>query len=62
LKVGKFIDIGDDTFANLGTPANGFEIYCTNCNTPAAQGDVCATGGDNLGAWAKRTRGVWKCY
>lgn len=62
LKVGKFIDIGDDTFANLGTPANGFEIYCTNCDTPATQGATCTSVGDTAGAWAKRVRGAWQCY
>jgi hypothetical protein len=47
---------------DLGTPADGRIVYCSNCNTPAAQGDACATGGDNAGAEAHRIRGGWKCY
>lgn len=54
--------LASTTFGALGTPANGRIVYCTDCNTPAAQGDVCANAGDEAGAEAHRIRGVWKCY
>jgi hypothetical protein len=49
-------------FASLGAPANGTEIYCSDCDTPASQGATCSSSGDKAGAWAKRIRGAWKCY
>jgi len=55
-------------FANLGTPANGTQTYCTNCTVtaPASCTNVttvaactCASGGS--GAIAKRINGAWLC-
>lgn len=43
------------TFINLGTPANGALIYCSNCTIA----NPCAAGG--TGAFAKRLNGVWVC-
>lgn len=43
------------TFANLGTPANGYLVYCTDCTIA----NPCAGGG--TGAIAKRLNGVWVC-
>lgn len=42
-------------FVDLGTPANGSFIYCTNCTIA----NPCAAGG--TGALAKRLNGVWVC-
>lgn len=51
-------------FANLGAPANGTIVYCSNCD-PAAVGAawaVCSTGGASTGALAVRIAGAWNCY
>lgn len=50
------------TFAGLGTPTNGFQTYCSNCDTPASQGATCSSSGDQVGALAIRIRGGFKCY
>jgi hypothetical protein len=42
-------------FASLGTPANGFVVYCPDCTIA----NPCAGGG--TGAIAKRLNGVWVC-
>lgn len=46
---------GSLTFANLGTPANGSVVYCSDCTkaTPCA--------GSGNGALAKRLNGAWDC-
>jgi hypothetical protein len=46
---------GGITFANLGTPANGTIVYCSNCTVA----NPCATAG--TGAFAKRLNGAWVC-
>jgi hypothetical protein len=43
------------TFANLGTPANGATIYCSDCT----KANPCASGGN--GAFAERINGAWDC-
>jgi hypothetical protein len=43
------------TFANLGTPANGVVLYCSDCTIA----NPCA--GAGTGAIAKRLNGVWVC-
>jgi len=43
------------TFANLGAPANGTQIYCTDCT----QTMPCA--GAGTGGWALRLNGAWSC-
>ncbi|HLW52742.1 MAG TPA: hypothetical protein VKW06_07855 [Candidatus Angelobacter sp.] len=43
------------TFANLGTPANGSMVFCSNCTIA----NPCASGG--TGAIAKRLNGAWVC-
>lgn len=47
--------IGSDVFANLGTPANGVFVYCSDCTVA----NPCA--GAGTGALAKRLNGVWVC-
>jgi hypothetical protein len=42
-------------FANLGTPANGQQVYCSDCTFA----DPCA--GSGTGAIAKRLNGAWRC-
>jgi hypothetical protein len=42
----------DGTFANLGTPANGTQCYCTNCNS------TCTAGG-STGRMCFRENGAW---
>lgn len=42
-------------FANLGTPANGAFVYCSDCTIASP----CAGGG--TGALAKRLNGAWVC-
>lgn len=42
-------------FANLGTPANGVLVFCTDCT----KATPCAGGG--TGAFAKRANGAWDC-
>lgn len=46
---------GSTTFANLGTPANGVFIYCSDCTIA----NPCAGGG--TGALAKRLNSIWVC-
>lgn len=43
------------TFANLGTPANGTQVYCSDC----AVTNPCASGGS--GNFARRENGAWNC-
>ena len=55
--------IGTVAFAALGTPANGTEVYCSNCDAPTVAGsyNTCAST-PGPGAWAKRIRGAWSCF
>ena len=46
---------GSTVFANLGTPANGVLVYCSDCTIA----NPCAGAGN--GAIAKRLNGVWVC-
>lgn len=53
-------------FAGLGTPANGSEVYCSDCTVttaascPTTQAScVCANTG--TGAFARRAAGAWYC-
>lgn len=46
---------GSVAFASLGTPANGSQIYCSDCNIA----NPCSSGG--TGAMAKRIAGAWVC-
>lgn len=50
------VQIGSTTLAGLGTPPNGTEMYCEDCN---AASTPCTSGG--TGAWAFRVAGAWKC-
>ena len=43
------------TFAELGTPANGYEVYCSDCTVA----NPCA--GSGTGAMAKRLNAAWRC-
>lgn len=43
------------TFTNLGTPANGTLLYCSDCTTAT----TCS--GSGSGALAKRENGAWVC-
>ena len=52
---GNFVSTGV-TFANLGTPANGSMIFCSDC---AANSNPCT--GSSTGAFAKRLNGAWDC-
>jgi hypothetical protein len=42
-------------FADLGSPSNGAQVYCSNCT----KATPCASGG--TGAFAKRLNGAWDC-
>jgi len=55
--LGNFISgsLNPTTFANLATPTNGTERYCSDCTIA----NPCAGGG--TGALAKRLNGVWVC-
>ncbi len=52
---GRAIALGGVTHANLGSPANGTLIYCSDCTVA----NPCASGG--TGALAKRLNGAWVC-
>ena len=52
--VGRLLSAGI-AFANLGAPANGAIVYCTDCNIA----NPCTGGG--TGALAKRIAGAWIC-
>jgi hypothetical protein len=43
------------TFSSLGTPANGTQVYCSDC----AAANPCTSGGS--GVSARRENGVWVC-
>ena len=47
-------------FASLGTPANGSEVFCTNCTVTGAGDNTCA--GAGAGAKAVRINSVWRCF
>jgi hypothetical protein len=49
------LDNASSVFANLGTPANGRQVYCSDCKIQKN----CAGGG--TGAFAKRIGGSWIC-
>lgn len=49
------LSVSATLFANIGTPANGTMLYCSDC----AIANPCAGGG--TGALAKRLNGVWVC-
>lgn len=49
-------------YADLGTPADGTLLYCSDCDAPITQGAVCASVGAKAGAEAHRVRGTWQCY
>jgi|SRR5579859_2472532 len=49
------LDNASSTFANLGTPNNGRQVYCSDCKIQKH----CASGG--TGAFAKRINGEWIC-
>ena len=54
LKVNR-LQLNPTTFANLGTPTNGYVFYCSDCTkaTPCA--------GSGTGAFAVRRAGTWDC-
>lgn len=54
-----FILFTPTLFANLGTPANGTMVYCSNCDTAAVSGVCASTPG--TGAFAVRINGAWSC-
>lgn len=49
-------------FAALGTPANGTQVYCSDCTNTSnlVAANTCANMGS--GALAIRVNGAWKCY
>ncbi|HEV2990699.1 MAG TPA: hypothetical protein VG759_19840 [Candidatus Angelobacter sp.] len=49
------LDNASTVFANLGTPADGRQVYCSNCKIAKN----CTSGG--TGAFAKRINGAWVC-
>jgi len=48
-------------FANLGTPANGAEAYCSDCDAPTLFNSTCTSAGAKTGAFAQRINGAWIC-
>lgn len=48
-------------FANLGTPSNGTQAYCSNCTQTTPYVDTTCVGG-GTGAIAYRLNGAWKCF
>ena len=66
ISVGGTILNGSVLFASLGTPANGTQVYCSDCQptTPAtcpATKSSCVCAGSGTGALAVRLNGVWDC-
>lgn len=55
VKTGVAVQMTGVTFANLGTPGNGFIAYCSDCTIA----NPCASGGS--GALAKRLNATWIC-
>ncbi|HLY17783.1 MAG TPA: glycosyl hydrolase family 28-related protein [Bryobacteraceae bacterium] len=55
LQLSSSAQVGNSTFASLGTGANGSIVYCSNCTQTAA----CAAGGS--GAMAMYVGGAWSC-
>lgn len=50
-------------FASLGTPTDGYLIFCTNCDPPPAGAVVaCTSAGTQTGAWAGRVNSTWRCW
>ena len=48
-------------FAALGTPANGTQVYCSDCDPGAGAIIACASAGAQTGAMAMRIAGNWDC-
>lgn len=54
------------TFASLGTPTNGTNIFCSDCGPTTAATcpgtkASCICAGSGLGSWAFRANSVWYC-
>jgi hypothetical protein len=61
------LKLGSDVFANIVTAnvlsaVNGTIIYCSDCDTPVAEGNVCSSAGDKAGAEAHYIRTGWRCF
>lgn len=56
--IGNATSVGT-TYAGLGTPSNGNQIYCSDCAVTSEISNVCTNGG--TGAWATRLNGAWRC-
>jgi hypothetical protein len=54
------VQFGAVIFSNLGTPSNGTQVYCSDCDP--STGSTCASAGAKTGAMAMRINGAWKCY
>lgn len=55
-----FVAWGTVAFAGLGTLANSFQVYCSDCKLTSSVNNTCATGG--TGALAVRINSVWRCF
>lgn len=53
--VSEYLTFSPKAFADLGTPADGFIVYCNDCTIASP----CA--GSGTGALAKRLNGIWVC-
>lgn len=56
------IQTGTDALANLGAESGGTQVFCSDCDTPPTEGDVCTAAGNHSGAVAFRIRGAWHCF
>jgi hypothetical protein len=50
---------GSKTFSQLSTPANGQQVYCSDCKVTSATDNTCTSGGS--GSMAFRANSTWQC-
>lgn len=48
------------TFSNLGTPADGNIVFCSDCQVTSTLDNTCTSGGS--GAFAFRINSAWRCF
>jgi hypothetical protein len=63
-KAGNVLTLLSEPFASLsGLHATaGAQVYCTNCDAPAAPGNACTSSSGRAGAEAHYIRGTWLCF
>ena len=64
VKVGNVLTLQSVAFSSLGGlhATAGAQVYCSNCDAPAAPGNACTSSSGRAGAEAHYIRGAWECF